>query len=268
MDLLNSQWVIELVGSNLVRGSLSLGGCVRRPLYLVALILPFLLQALGCQKQPPETCVATEQAVLEVEHELWAAARSRDVGTLDKLTNDAFLSTDDGSVRRGRKELLADFKQPEGRIHNETDERPAILSFTKHWIDFDKEAGISFGATSVTTRVFTCKDGEWKSVAFHETDIPNKHRQPQASDHLGDYIGRYRLGENGDRGEISVARDGDKLFETWPGDKPTEILAGKYDTFFMRGDSWVARFVRDKTGSVSGILYTLQDGEIEAKRVR
>lgn len=252
---------------------------MRKRLYLAVLILLSSMPALGQQKQSSTACVATEQAILQVEHQLWAAPRRRDVAALDKLTDDGFISTDDGGRRNGKKELLAEFRHPEGKVHNETDEQPAdvrllftngvaILNFTKHDTDFDKEAGISFGSTSVITRVFTCKDGEWKSVAFHETGIPNKNRQPapQASYRPDDYVGHYRFGENGDKGEISVARDGDKLFETWPGDEAVEILPGKYDTFFTREDAGVERFVRDKTGKVSGILYTFRDGEIEANQ--
>lgn len=253
---------------------------MRRPLYLAVLVLLSSMPALGQQKQSPTTCAATEQVILQLEHQLWAAPRSRDVATLDKLTDDGFISTDDFGVRNGKKELLAEFRKPEGVVHNETDEQPAdvrllftngvaILNFTKHETDFDKEAGVSFVGTSVITRVFTCKDGKWKSVMFHETGIPNKNRQPalQPSGHLEDYIGRYRFGQDGDKGEISVARNGDKLFETWPGEKPIEILPGKYDTFFTREDAWVMRFLRDKAGKVSGILYTYRDGEIEAKRI-
>ena len=118
------------------------------------------------------------------------------------------------------------------------------------------------------TRVFACKNGAWKMVSFHETGIPNQSRQPVtgAIAHL-DYVGHYRLGDNGDKGEISIIRTGDKLFETWPDEKPVEILPGKYDTFFTRGDGWVERFVRDKSGTVTGILYTYFDGEFEARRV-
>jgi len=106
-------------------------------------------------------------------------------------------------------------------------------------------------------------------VAFHETNIPNKNRKPStgAGDHISDYVGHYRFGENGDKGEISVVRTGDKLFETWPGEAPVEILPGKYDTFFTRADGLVERFVRDKSGNVTGILYTYPDGEVEAKRM-
>jgi hypothetical protein len=119
------------------------------------------------------------------------------------------------------------------------------------------------------TRVLTCKDGAWKVVAYQETDIPNMNRKPSPNDHLDDYVGHYRFGENGDKGETSVVRKGDRLSEfseSW-GEKAIELLPGKYDTFFNREDSWVERFVRDKSGKVTGILYTLADDEIEAKRV-
>ncbi len=86
--------------------------------------------------------------------------------------------------------------------------------------------------------------------------------QPSASGiaHLDDYVGHYLLDEGSVKGEISVVRRGDKLLETWPGEEPIEILPGKYDTFFSRQDAWVERFVRDKSGKVTGILYTQTDG--------
>lgn len=183
-------------------------------------------------------------------------------------------------MRKGKQELLAGLKKPEGHVHNETDEQPtdvrlvftngvAILNFTKHWTDYDKTAGISFDGTSRMTRVFTCKNGGWKLVSFNETGIPDRTRQPVSSAiaYFDDYVGHYRLGENGDKGEISVGRTGDKLFETWPDEKPVEILPGKYDTFFTREDGWVERFIRGNSGKVTGILYTYPDGELEARRV-
>jgi len=253
-----------------------------RTLYLAMVALLSSLPAFGQQNQAAALpCPATEKAILEVEHQLWSAPRTRDAAALDKLTDERFISTDDNGVRIGKRELLAHYRQPEGKIHNETDEQPAgirlvftngvaILNFTKHGTEYDREVGVSFVFSSVITRVFTCSNGEWKLVVFHETAIPNKDREPSsvAANQLDDYVGRYRFVEKGAKGDISVVRKGAKLFETWSGDeKPTEILPGKYDTFFTREDSVVERFIRDKSGKVSGILYTLIDGEHEAKRL-
>jgi hypothetical protein len=76
------------------------------------------------------------------------------VAAYDKLVDDSFISTNDAAVRKGKQEILAALRKPEGNIHNETDEQPTdirlaftngvtILNFTKHWTDYDKNAGIS-----------------------------------------------------------------------------------------------------------------------------
>ena len=213
----------------------------------------------------------------EVSYQIWAAVRGRDVAAWDKLADDSFISTDDGGVRKGKQECLAELRKPEGNIHTDGDEQPedvrvvftggvAIVNQTKHWTDYDKKTGISWGGDLQNDRVLTCKNGEWKVVAYHETDIPNRNRTPSSNDQLDDYVGHYRLGEKGD---ISVVRKGDRLSEfseSW-GEEAIEVLPGKYDTFFNREDGWVERFIRDKSGKVTGILYTLADGELEAKRV-
>jgi ketosteroid isomerase-like protein len=253
-----------------------------RPLSFAFGVLLSSLHALAQQNQSPVTCPATEQAVREVSHQIWAASRSRDVATWDKLVDDSYISTDDGGVRKGKQDILAELRKPEGNIHTDSDEQPedvrveftggvAIVNQTKHWTDYDKTTGISWGATSRTTRVLTCKNGEWRLVAFQETDIPNKHRKPSAiaSDLLDDYVGHYRLVDSGDKGDISVVRKGDRLSElseSW-GEEAIELLPGKYDTFFNREDGWVERFLRDKFGKVTGILYTQTDGELEAERL-
>jgi hypothetical protein len=117
--------------------------------------------------------------------------------------------------------------------------------------------------------VFACKNGGWRDVAFQETDMPNKSRKPVvgASDHFDDYVGHYRFGENGGKGEVSITRVGDKLYDTWADEEAIELLPGKYDMFFSQEGGSVERFVRDKSRKVTGILYTLGDDELEAKRL-
>jgi Domain of unknown function (DUF4440) len=249
-----------------------------RPLYLALVSLLSSLNALAQQNQSPATCPATEQAVREVSHQLWAASSSRGVATWDKLVDDSYISTDDVGVRKEKQDILAELRKPEGNIHTDTDEQPedvrvvfiggvAIVNQTKHWTDYDKKAGISWGAAYRATLVLTCTNGLWKLVAYHETDIPNRQRKPFANDHLDDYVGHYRLVDSGDKGDISITRVGDKLIDTWANGETIELFPGKHDTFFTREDGWVERFVRDNSGKVTGILYTHTDGELEAKRV-
>ena len=245
--------------------------------FSVALVLLSSLHAFA-QNQPSITCPPTEQAVREVSHQLWVAGRNRDAAAWGKLVDDGYISTDDAGVRKGKQDLLVDLRKPEGNVHTDTDEQPqdvriifaggvAIVNQTKQWTDYDKNVGISWGATSRTTRVLTCENGEWRLVALQETSIPNRNRKPAAvaGDLLDEYVGHYRLVDGG-KGEISITRSGDKLLDTFANDEPIELFPGKYDTFFSREDDWVERFLRDKSGKVTGILYTHTDGEIEAKR--
>jgi ketosteroid isomerase-like protein len=251
-----------------------------RSLSVALVALLSVLHAFAQQNPAPATCLGTEQAVREVIHRIWAAYRNRDLATLDKLIDDDAINTDDGGTRTGKQEALAAVKKPEGNLHNETDEQPedfrvvftsgvAILNYTKRWTDYEKKMGINWSATSRVTVVLVCKNGEWRRVAFHETEVQKKDRQPSTSaiDGLDDYVGHYRFGEKGDKGEISIVRKGDRLSETWADEGATEILPGKYDTFFSREDGVMERFVRDKSGKVIGILYTLGDDELEARRV-
>jgi hypothetical protein len=230
--------------------------------------------------QVAPSCPATEQALRAVDHQLWLAFRNRDAAMLDKLLDDNFIGTNDGGEREEKSEVLAHIKAPQGNIHVEVDEQPGdfrvvsangvvIFNVTRHWTDHDDKAGVSWGATSRTSFVLTCSSGVWKILAYQETGMPNKNREPSRSaiPHLDDYVGHYRLGENGDKGNLTVMRKGDHLVDTWEGEDPVELFPGKYDTFFNRDDDWVERFLRDPSGKVTGILYTNSDGELEAKRV-
>src|SRR5580704_5629723 len=138
----------------------------------IAFVLLSSLHAFAQQNQLSIPCPATEQAVREVTHQIWAAVRSRDAAAWDKLADDSFISTDDGGVRKGKQECLTDLRKPEGNLHTESEEQPedfrvvftggvAVENETKHWTDYDKRTGIRWGATSRTTRVLTCKNGEW-----------------------------------------------------------------------------------------------------------
>jgi hypothetical protein len=130
--------------------------------------------------------------------------------------------------------------------------------------------GATFGATTRMTETFVCVGGEWKVVAFQETMVPNPARQvyKSAAEQFDDYVGKYRFGEDGRGGEILVTRQGNRFYESWGTDEAVEILPGKFDTFFTPGFPILERFVRDRRGHVVGIVYTLGDSEVEARRVQ
>jgi hypothetical protein len=146
----------------------------------------------------------------------------------------------------------------------------AFISFTRAWTLTHQPSGASFRATSRMTETFVCRGGEWKVIAFQETMALNPARQVYrpAADYFDDYVGKYRFGEDGSGGEISVTRRGNRLYESWGTDKPVEILPGKFDLFFTPGFPILERFVRDRRGRIVGIVYTLGDSEVEAKRLQ
>jgi hypothetical protein len=251
-----------------------------RPIVVAAALLvstPLLAQ----WPSTSHSCAASEQALRAVAHDFWAAYNHRDVAALDKLLDDRLLYVSESGNLLSKAQVLAPFRLPQGSMKLESAEEPenvrtafvdnmAVMSFTKAFKITHQPTGASFGATARMTETFVCVGGEWKVVAFQETMVPNpaRHVHKPAANHFDDYVGKYRFGEDGRGGEISVTRQGNRLYESWGTDQPVEILPGKFDTFFTPGFPILERFVRDRRGRVVGILYTLGDSEVEAKRVQ
>ena len=224
-------------------------------------------------------CPTSADALSSVAHEFWVAYNRRDLDALDRVLDDQLLFVSVQGAPATKSQFLAAFRAPEGPIKSESAElmedirtisagNIAVVSFKRHWTLTFKSVAITDSAFSRMTETLICRAGRWRIIAFQETFLPNAARSPStsAASRYDDYVGRYRFGANGNGGEITVTRSGNKLFETWGKDQPIELLPGKYDTFFTRGFAWVERFVRDDRGRVVGIHYTLEDGELEAKR--
>jgi hypothetical protein len=244
-----------------------------------ALLLLTSLLAQGATTS--QSCAASDQALRVVAHNFWAAYNHRDAAALDKLLDDRLLFVSESGSLLSKAEVLAPFRKPQGSMKLESAEEPqnvrtafidniAVISFTKAFKIIHQPTGASFGASARMTETFVCAGGEWKVVAFQETMVSNPARQvyKPAADYFDDYVGKYRFGAEGRGGEISVTRQGSRLYESWGTDKPVELLPGKFDMFFTPGFPILERFVRDRRGRVVGIVYTLGDSEVEAKRVQ
>lgn len=227
-----------------------------------------------------DSCVATDQALRAVAHEFWRAYNQRDAAALEKLFDDRLIYVSDRGGILSKPQVLAPFRVPQGSIKLESAEEPenvrtafvdnvAVMSFTKTFKITHQPTSAVFGGTVRMTETFVCAGRGWKLIAFQETMVPNSARQPYkpAANQFDDYVGKYRFGEDGRGGAIAVTREGSRLYETWGTDKPIEILPGKFDTFYTPGFPILERFVRDRRGRVVGIMYTLGDNEVEAKRV-
>jgi hypothetical protein len=210
-----------------------------------------------------------------------AAYNHRDAAALDRLLDDRLIYVSESGNLLSKEEVLAPFRIPQGSMKLESAEEPqdvrtlfvgnmAVMSFSKAFRIIHQPTGATFGATTRMTETFVCVDGEWKVVAFQETMVPNPARPvyKSAAEQFDDYVGKYRFGEDGRGGEILVTRQGNRLYESWGTDEAVEILPGKFDTFFTPGFPILERFVRDRRGHVVGIVYTLGDGEVEARRVQ
>lgn len=250
-------------------------------LSVITMILLLMAGARAQGRSPLRPCVSSERALRAVAHDYWAAHNRRDVAAQARILDDELLFISESGMLLSKAQVLAPFRAPEGTVTFGSAEQPAdvrarfagktaILSFTKRWSFTHKPSGASFGATSRMTEVFVCRGGVWKVLLFQETILPNPNRQVfmAAIAHFDEYVGEYRFGANGEGGAIKVMRRGDKLYESWGNDRPVEILPGKFDTFFTPGFPVLERFVRDASGRVIAILYTIGDSEVEAKRIR
>jgi hypothetical protein len=244
----------------------------------IVLIGPLFLAPDVAAQSP--VCASSTEALQSVAHDFWAAYNRRDLPALDRVLDDQLLLIGIQGTPATKTQFLAGFRAPEGSIKSESAERmdnvrtiavgnTAIVSFTRRWMVTFKQVGVRDEGTSQMTETLVCRDGRWRVLKFQETLVPNLTRSPNsaATSRYDDYVGRYRFGANGDGGEITVTRKGDKLFEAWGKDQPIELLPGKHDSFFVRGFAWVERFLRDDRGRVVGIHYTFEDSEVEAKRI-
>lgn len=248
---------------------------------IIFLLLFFTSAVFGQQQQPAQpTCPATEKTILDLYQVQHQAFYKRDYATFAQVIDDqAILNYDDGK-RRSKNEAVAALKQEQSGWE-QVDDGPmedtvvkfedgvAILTFAQGVRMRDLNADFTITGSWRESYIFGCRAGEWKIIFRAETQIPNAHRAPDISvlSHLDDYVGHYRFYQNGDKGDFRVFRKGDKLFESTGPNEADELLPGRFDTFFVRNDGQVERFLRDKHGKVVGIYYVFSDSDLEAKRI-
>jgi hypothetical protein len=246
----------------------------------VLLLLLSASAALGQQPPTPLACPATEKAILDLYQVQHQAVYKRDFATFARIIDDqAILNYDDGK-RRSKDETVASSKQ-EQSAWEEVDDGPmedtvvkfedgvAILTFAQGFRMRDLNADFTITASYRQSYIFGCRASEWKVIFRAQIPIPNVHRAPDISvlSHLDDYVGHYRFYQNGEKGDFRVFRKGNKLFESTGPNEADELLPGRFDTFFIRNDGQVERFLRDKNGKVTGIYYVFGDSDLEARRV-
>jgi hypothetical protein len=247
----------------------------------IVFLLSLTASAVLGQQQPAQlTCPATEKAILDLYQVQHQAFYKRDFATYARnMDDEAIINYDDG-MRRSKDQAVSALKHQQsgndmaddGSMEDTVvrfEDGVAILNFAQGVRNLDLNAGFTTTASFRESYVFGCRGGEWKIILRAESQIPNAHRDPEPSvlSHLDDYVGHYRFYQNGDKGDFHVFRKGDKLFESTGPDEADELLPGRFDTFFVRYDGMVERFMRDKNGKVVGIHYVFSDSDLEARRL-
>jgi Domain of unknown function (DUF4440) len=247
---------------------------------LAPIALAFAAQGSRQDAPVPAACVPTEQALRAVAHDLWAGYNGRDTNRLRLILDEQLVLIPAIGDLTTKQQLFVELATPPGTLRsNSADEfddvhtafvdNTAVLSFRRHWTLTHQPSGAAFRTSSRMTEVFVCRGGRWNVLTFQETILPNAERPvsqvPVAR--LEQYVGHYRFAPSDGGADITVTRRGSALYEAWANDTPIELLPGRSDTFFTRGISIEERFVRDGDGRVAGIVYTMGNTEIEAKRV-
>lgn len=253
-------------------------------LFLVAPAVLLFASALSAQQpSAPPTCPATEKAILEVRAASNAAFAKHDFAAMARILDDQAIISFDNGKSMTKDEQIATLKQestdtavePLGPIEDvvvKFTDGVALLNFLAHTRNHALHAGIVFTGSYRETYVFACRAGQWKIIFRAEIPIPNLLRpaDPSVLAHLDDYVGHYRFYQGAEKGEMTVFRKGDALYEFWGKEgeeKPDELIPGRLDTFFARYDGTVERFLRDGFGKVIGIHYVFWDDDAEARRI-
>jgi uncharacterized protein (TIGR02246 family) len=143
----------------------------------LALLMLSLLPLRPAQAEPLKTADA-EQQLRAAEAELAAALSSVDIEHLSRLWADDFVSTmADGRVISGKKRLEAlRARKPDAssRAINENQQVDvrvegdwALVLVTSSWV----EAGKRLGAPYQATHVWAKRDGRWRLIAAHISEV-------------------------------------------------------------------------------------------------
>lgn len=245
-----------------------------RPFFVVLVAL--LIPACASEALTPPSLPAGAAAVLSVR-DAWTTARDRkDPAEWSRYVGDDYIFTDDTGDVQTNATIFAQWAKADATQITVVVGKPedlrvllyedtAVVNYREKWDD--TIGGQHHASYSRLTEVYRRLRGRWKLIARQETGIPNS-ATPVGTAHpegYDDYVGVYRVGP---AFCIKVTRDGDKLFEQWPGeDSPTELLPLADSWFFSIGQAGAYEFVRDSRGAVITHRYRDSAGDILGTKI-
>lgn len=114
---------------------------------------------------------------------------------------------------------------------------------------------------------FVLRNKKWLLVSRAEVPVPNASRQPAPVNAAAfrDYVGQYETAPNS---VVRVWREGDRLYEQWPGEQKALDFPLTDSVFYQHEQPGLRNFVRDETGAVIGFQLWIGDSTITGRKVR
>jgi ketosteroid isomerase-like protein len=201
------------------------------------------------------------------------AGKTGDAATMDRLLDPDVVFTNENNETSTKKDLVSSAKPPASGVKS-------TLQVTDwHMQQFGDVAvgrfvdvltqdfhGQAINAQFFSTEVWKKEQDGWKMIASQTTQVPHDPAGVTLPVKLLDeYAGTYSAGPNF---AFVITREGNDLYVTPPGGKPTLQKAELADVFFSPGTPRTRKiFQRDANGKITGFLYRRDGSDIVFKRV-
>jgi hypothetical protein len=206
----------------------------------------------------------------------WQALERGDFQTYAAFFDDSFMMVaDDGSVltkaslvKQAREDQQAGIKQ-----HNSDPVEIRVWSTAElATLSYKTTTTTPFAGQKIVNdervlETFALRNRKWILLSQAGVAIPNRNRQPAQVDasKFDAYVGQY---ETAPGSVVKVWREGNRLFDQWPGDQRMRDLPLSDSVFYQQGRPGLLYFVRDESGAVTGFQLWIGDSSIVARKVR
>jgi hypothetical protein len=206
----------------------------------------------------------------------WDALEKGDFQVYGAFLDDGFLMIDDDGSALTKSNLINEVRHNQQKGNREHNSEPAEI---RVWgagdtavLSYKTTNTALFAGQQIVTdqRIlenFVLRNKKWLLVSRAEVPIPNSSRQPAQVNPAAfrDYVGQYETAPNS---VVKVWREGDRLYEEWPGEQKTSDFPLTDSVFYQHLQPGLLNFVRDETGAVTGFQLWIGDSTITGRKIR
>jgi len=238
------------------------------------LSLPEMMSAQPTPPPPQNASLLTQlkSAVLA----RWQALEQDDFQTYAAFFDDGFMMVSaDGTVftKASLLKLVRENQQAGAKEHNSEPVEirvygyPDTASMSYKTTNTAPFAGQKIAGDERVVENFVLRSKKWVLVSRAEVPVPNVSRQPVQVDATAfdAYVGQYETGPNS---IVKVWREGNRLYEQWPGEQRMRDLPLSENVFYQQGQPGLLNFVRDGSGAVTGFQLWIADSTIVGRKIR